>query len=154
MDLKIKNKRVVVAGGSRGIGRAIAMAFAQEGAAVSICARGADGVRDAEAALKATGASVHAATCDLGDGEVDGVRLTPPTITFEDRLWIDGGDLALELFSTPGHQPDHISVWIPQIGMALGTSVLFLAMLEKLVDVARGGEFLKTVDIKDAHIER
>jgi 3-oxoacyl-[acyl-carrier protein] reductase len=69
MDLKIKDKRVVVAGGSRGIGRAIALAFAQEGAAVSICARGTEGVQDAETALKATGAKVHAATCDLGDGE-------------------------------------------------------------------------------------
>ncbi|MEK9969789.1 MAG: SDR family NAD(P)-dependent oxidoreductase, partial [Ferrovibrio sp.] len=69
MDLRIKGKRVVVAGGSRGIGRAIALAFAQEGAAVSICARGADGVAEAEAALKATGATVHTATCDLGDGD-------------------------------------------------------------------------------------
>ncbi|MEK9968794.1 MAG: SDR family NAD(P)-dependent oxidoreductase [Ferrovibrio sp.] len=69
MDLGIKGKRVVVAGGSRGIGRAIAMAFAQEGAAVSICARGADGVKEAETALKQTGATVHAATCDLGDGD-------------------------------------------------------------------------------------
>lgn len=68
MDLNIRNKRVVVAGGSRGIGRAIALAFAQEGAAVSICARGADGVKEAEAALKQAGATVHAATCDLGDG--------------------------------------------------------------------------------------
>jgi 3-oxoacyl-[acyl-carrier protein] reductase len=69
MDLNLKTKRVVVAGGSRGIGRAIALAFAQEGAAVSICARGAEGVKDAEAALKQTGAKVHAATCDLGDGD-------------------------------------------------------------------------------------
>lgn len=69
MELNIRNKRVVVAGGSRGIGRAIAMAFAQEGAAVSICARGADGVREAEAALRKTGVPVHAATCDLGDGD-------------------------------------------------------------------------------------
>lgn len=68
MDLGIKGKRVVVAGGSRGIGRAIALAFAQEGAAVSICARGEAGLRDAEAALKQTGAKVHAASCDLGDG--------------------------------------------------------------------------------------
>jgi 3-oxoacyl-[acyl-carrier protein] reductase len=69
MDLNLKTKRVVVAGGSRGIGRAIALAFAQEGAAVSICARGVEGVKDAEAALKQTGAKVHAATCDLGDGD-------------------------------------------------------------------------------------
>jgi 3-oxoacyl-[acyl-carrier protein] reductase len=69
MDLNLKTRRVVVAGGSRGIGRAIALAFAEEGAAISICARGAEGVKDAETALKQTGAKVHAATCDLGDGD-------------------------------------------------------------------------------------
>lgn len=72
MELGIRGKRVVVAGGSRGIGRAIALAFAEEGAAVSICARGESGLREAEAALKKiavqTGATMHAAVCDLGDG--------------------------------------------------------------------------------------
>jgi 3-oxoacyl-[acyl-carrier protein] reductase len=40
MQISFKGKRVVVAGGSRGIGRSIALAFADAGAAVSICARG------------------------------------------------------------------------------------------------------------------
>lgn len=47
------------------------------------------------------------------------VRLTPPTILFDDTLTIDGGDLTLELIPTPGHTPDHISVWIPRIGALL-----------------------------------
>src|SRR4051794_6073995 len=48
-------------------------------------------------------------------GRFDDVRLTPPSVLFEQRLVIDGGDLTLELFATPGHQPDHISVFIPDI---------------------------------------
>lgn len=68
MELGLKDKRVVVAGGSRGIGRAIAQAFAAEGAAVSVCARGEAGLREAEAALKQAGGRVHAMPCDLGDG--------------------------------------------------------------------------------------
>jgi glyoxylase-like metal-dependent hydrolase (beta-lactamase superfamily II) len=48
-------------------------------------------------------------------GRFDGVRPTAPTITFDERLAIDGGDLTLELFATPGHQPDHIAIWIPEI---------------------------------------
>jgi 3-oxoacyl-[acyl-carrier protein] reductase len=40
MNIDITGKRAIVAGGSRGIGRAIALAFAGAGARVSICARG------------------------------------------------------------------------------------------------------------------
>lgn len=36
-----KGKRVIVMGGSRGIGRSIALGFATAGASVSICARSA-----------------------------------------------------------------------------------------------------------------
>lgn len=43
------------------------------------------------------------------------VQIQPPTITFDQHLAIDGGDLSFELFPTPGHQPDHISVFVPQI---------------------------------------
>jgi glyoxylase-like metal-dependent hydrolase (beta-lactamase superfamily II) len=48
-------------------------------------------------------------------GRFDDVQLTPPTLRFEERLAIDGGDLTLELFATPGHQPDHISIFIPEL---------------------------------------
>lgn len=47
-----------------------------------------------------------------------------------------------------------VPLWIPQIAMALGTTTLFIAMVEKLVDVARGGAYLKEVAAEDAHIER
>lgn len=47
------------------------------------------------------------------------VRLVAPTITFTDGLRIDGGDLTLELIPTPGHTPDHVSVWIPELRLAL-----------------------------------
>ncbi|MEO7913699.1 MAG: MBL fold metallo-hydrolase [Roseiflexaceae bacterium] len=48
-------------------------------------------------------------------GRFDDVVLTPPNVLFEQRLVIDGGDLTLELFATPGHKPDHIAVYIPEI---------------------------------------
>jgi 3-oxoacyl-[acyl-carrier protein] reductase len=61
-------RRVLVAGGSRGIGRGIALGFARAGAAVSICARGAAQLEATRAELAALGGgAAHAATCDLAD---------------------------------------------------------------------------------------
>ena len=59
-------KRVVVMGGSRGIGRSIALMFAQAGAAVAICARGAEALERTKAEL---GGSAFAAPLDLADAE-------------------------------------------------------------------------------------
>ena len=62
-----KGKRVVVCGGSRGIGRSTALGFAAAGAAVSICARGAGPLEATRAEIAALGVAAHAAPCDLGD---------------------------------------------------------------------------------------
>jgi len=65
MKIDFTGKRVVVAGGSRGIGRSIALGFAAAGAGVSICARGAQALEATRAELAAFGGIAHAATCDL-----------------------------------------------------------------------------------------
>jgi 3-oxoacyl-[acyl-carrier protein] reductase len=62
-----KGKRVVVCGGSRGIGRSVALGFAQAGAAVSLCARGAGPLEATRAEVAALGVPAHAGACDLGD---------------------------------------------------------------------------------------
>ncbi len=67
MDLGLKGKVVMVTGASRGLGRAMARAFADEGARLSICARGADALEAAAAELRAAGAEVHAQAADITD---------------------------------------------------------------------------------------
>ncbi len=57
---------VLVAGGSKGIGRSIALAFARAGAAVSICARGAEALEATRAEIAACGVAAHAVAADLG----------------------------------------------------------------------------------------
>jgi 3-oxoacyl-[acyl-carrier protein] reductase len=68
MSFDFRQRRVVVAGGSRGIGRSIALAFAAAGADVSICARGRDTLEVTRAEIAAHGHRAHAAPCDLADG--------------------------------------------------------------------------------------
>ena len=73
MQISFKDKRVVVAGGSRGIGRSIALGFAGAGASVSICARGQESLDRTAAEIKAFGVKAHCAPCDLGNKEaIDG----------------------------------------------------------------------------------
>jgi len=70
MDLRLKGKVAVVTGGTRGIGRAIAETFADEGANVAICARNAEQVAETVGALQAKGVKAWGAVVDIADGPV------------------------------------------------------------------------------------
>ena len=67
MQLDLTGRNVLVTGGSRGIGRSIALTFAQAGANVSICARGESALHETAAELRRMDHRVHAMTCDLAD---------------------------------------------------------------------------------------
>lgn len=68
MDLGLSGKVAIVTGGSQGIGYATAEALAREGANVAICARDADRLEAAAAAIRdATGGEVRAIPCDVTD---------------------------------------------------------------------------------------
>lgn len=65
MDLQLTGSRVLVTGGTRGIGRAIVEAFLSEGAEVAFCARDAGEI---EASNAAFGDHAHGSVVDVGDG--------------------------------------------------------------------------------------
>jgi len=68
MDLGLAGKVAIVGGSSRGIGRAIALALAQEGCNVAICARGQQELEAAAAEIRAqTVAQVLPLACDMAN---------------------------------------------------------------------------------------
>src|SRR6201986_1428441 len=67
MDLGLRGRRALIAGGSRGIGFAVAEALAAEGAAGGLVARGAAGLTAAGGRLGCRGVPVATAAADVTD---------------------------------------------------------------------------------------
>jgi len=65
MNLGIKNRVAIVSASSKGLGKAVAMELANEGASVGICARGEEALRKTEQELKSAGVRVVAAPLDV-----------------------------------------------------------------------------------------
>ncbi|MFB3053075.1 MAG: SDR family NAD(P)-dependent oxidoreductase [Dehalococcoidia bacterium] len=74
MDLGLRDKVAIVAGGSRGLGKAVALTLASEGCRVALAARGEEALAEAAAEVEAAGVRVLAVPCDLTRAE-DAERL-------------------------------------------------------------------------------
>ncbi len=70
MDLGLGGKAAIVTGGSKGLGQAIALELAREGADLAICSRNDAEVKEAaEAIAGETGRKVVAEVCDVTDAD-------------------------------------------------------------------------------------
>ncbi len=101
MNLRLKGKKAIVTGATRGIGRAIANLLVEEGCDIGICARSQSGVEEAIAAFKNSGVKALGSAVDVADGELsfrswsghrlpEGSRWQPhaSAITFDSGLWM------------------------------------------------------------------
>ncbi len=118
MKLDLEGKNVLITGATKGIGRAIAEAFASEKANVGICARNADEVAETVAALEARGVKAFGASADLADGDA----VTAWVADMADRL--GGVDAFVNNVSALGTTTDREawtrSINIDLLGMVAG----------------------------------
>jgi 3-oxoacyl-[acyl-carrier protein] reductase len=63
--MKLENKVALITGGSRGIGKAVAAAFAHEGAKLALCARSTDELQQTVAELRRMKAQAQGWPCDV-----------------------------------------------------------------------------------------
>lgn len=143
MNLGLKERSCIVIGGSRGIGRAIALSLADEGANVAICARTEPPLRETQAALLDKGVRVYAQVCDVADPvalamfldtarrELDGVHVlihNASALAVGPNLTDWEASLQVDLMAAV-RACDQVVPWMAKAG---GGSILFVSSISGL----------------------
>jgi len=67
--MRLSGRRIVITGGSKGLGKALAQRFAREGAKLALCARHAETLEEVAKGLREIGTDVIWRACDIGNSE-------------------------------------------------------------------------------------
>lgn len=114
MDLGLKGKGAIVTGSSKGIGRAIALGLAAEGANVAICARKDGPLQKTAEEIRAHGVTVFAETCDVSDADAL-------------SAWLDKAKEALGSVSILVNNPSGFGIGDDESSWAAGFNVDIMA---------------------------
>jgi 3-oxoacyl-[acyl-carrier protein] reductase len=145
MDLDLRGSRVLITGGSRGLGFAIAGALSAEGAAVGLVARETAGLVAAAERLADQGTRVATATADVTDSAAlsRAVGQIAESLGGLDHLvanaggTVGGGNLtnagpgefAATLALNAGHAAELIRIGLPHLRAAGGGSVVIISSI-------------------------
>lgn len=137
MDLGLKGKKVILTGGSRGIGRATVELFAAEGADVAFCSRNADQVAETAASLEKHGGKVVGSAFDMEAGH-DAYR-----------AWLTGAaealggcDIFVPMISTSGS--GQTGDWQKGLDQDIMGSVIGVEVLEPFLEKSEAGSIVIT----------
>lgn len=137
MDLGLKGRVALVTGGSRGIGRATALALAAEGCGVMLAARGAERLAATAAEVAALGVPVHTVSVDLSrpQGGAEAVAATVAAFGRLDVLIANAGGSVGARAMTDGTDAD----WAETYALNVGHSIAALrAAVPHLADSDAG----------------
>jgi len=96
----LENKIAVITGGTRGLGLAIAQAFAREGAAVVVASRSAQSVTQAVESLRAEGAQASGLACDVAElAQVEALAAHAVNTLGRFDIWVNNAGI------TPAYGP-------------------------------------------------
>jgi NAD(P)-dependent dehydrogenase (short-subunit alcohol dehydrogenase family) len=122
--MKLKDKRIVVTGGSKGLGRALALRFADEGAQLALCARSSEELNRVVLELSVRGSHPLYASCDISDAD--------QVSSFAEQVFSELGSVDILV--------NNASVLGPRIEIAEWTK----ATWDRVIDVNVNGLFLMT----------
>jgi len=140
-----KGRRVVITGGSRGIGRSIALEFAKAGADVSICARGEKGLAAAKKEIETQGVRCHAGRCDLADGDAIARYIADAAKA------LGGVDILVNNASGYGVSEEAEANWAACIAVDLMATVRASRAAQPFIEKSRAGSIVNISSISGQH---
>ncbi len=135
MKFGLEGKHAIITGGTKGIGRAIALGLADQGCHVAVCARGEQALEETRQALKERGVTAFAQACDVGDAQALERFLNHARDT------IGGADILVNNVSALGGGDD-LKHWEANIRLDLMASVQATRIVVPWMQQSGGGNIL------------